>query len=309
MSTRSVVHTDNGTWKVLEKTNGGQESTKDEVAEIDGMDDAQALAAFQGYVSEAPNKRRAAVSLLCNILHFGLTNQPERYKLDMYRGKGDAKTGQLDSSLKTNFLAAENDYFQQFMDEKHPLHKSFISRLPKTNERGDSLDKDTKALTIEQRFDHFKTATRKDPSYSANKNLVLNFLNFVGQLPYTDKKDGRHITPPEIMRVLVANAKNVTPPDTSYETKLIQLLSELVTPADPNKPVALNMARADEVLEWLSRAEDAISERLNMHKAAEAKRAKPGDVVDQTKEAMEKANAKVAATAPGKNAMRVKETH
>lgn len=303
MATKTqALHSDDGTWKILTTNAKGEEKTDDTVSDIEGMDDASALQVYQGLVSQAPNKRRAAVSMLVSILRMSYS------KMEEHKGQGDPETGQLSDSIKETFRKAEDTFFDQFMSKDHAFHKAFVARLPKINERGESLDKKDGSPDVGERYAYFIKSLRKDPSYGANKNMVLNYWAFVGQDMFVVGKDNSvHITPPEVMRVLINNAKNVTPPDTSWETKMTTLIRNLLIPDDPKHPV---IVRDDKLPGLIQDAKALLGELMRLEAlAAEraAKLAKPGDVVSQTKDAMEKANAKQPADAP-KKPTKAKET-
>jgi hypothetical protein len=296
-----VIHGEDGVWKILSTDSKGVQKTDDTVKDIEGMDDAQALQVFQGLVSQAPNKRRAAVSLIVSILRLSYG------KMEDFKGAGDPETGQLSDSIKDVFRKAEDTFFDQFMVKEHPLHKAFTGRLPKVNERGESLDKKDGSADMAERYAYFTKSLRKDPSYGASKNMVLNFWAFVGQDPFIiGKDDAVTIIPPEVMRVMVNEAKDVKPADTSWATKLTTLIRELLVPTDPKKPVTLDDARlpglvqdAKALLGELMRLESLAAERAT-------KRAKPGDIVQQTKDAIGAAGAKKpAASQPGEEGGKV----
>jgi len=298
-----AIHTDEGTWKILSTNAKGEERTDDTVKDIEGMDDASAIQVFQGLVSQAPNKRRAAVSLIVSILRLSYG------KMEDFKGAGDPETGQLSDALKENFRKAEDAFFDQFMVKEHALHKAFTGRLPKVNERGESLDKKDGSPDVAERYAYFVKSLRKDPSYGASKNMVLNFWAFVGQDMFVVGKDGAvTITPPEAMRVMVNNAKNVTPPDNSWETKLITLIRQLLVPEDPKKPILIPDAKLPGLVQD---AKALLGELLRLeHLAAEraTKMVKAGDVVSQTQAAMDKANAKIAADGPHEGKVKKAET-
>lgn len=275
-----------GQWKILSTDKDGNEKTQDTIAEIDAMPDGEALQVFQGLVSQAPNKRRAAVSMLVSILRLSYA------KLDEFKGSGDPESGQLSNALREQFRKAEDAYFDQFMEKEHPFHDKFIKRLPAVNERGDSLDGKDGKPNWSERFAYFVTTLRKDPSYGQAKNMVLNFWHFVGQDPFHEDKNGLHILPPEVMRVMVNNAKDVKPRDTSWAATFIGMSRDFVNPVDEKHRVFVDDARLDDCI---VAAKDILAELERQKKLAEAravKQAKPGDVVEQTKEAIASANAK-----------------
>jgi hypothetical protein len=302
-SKTQAIH-DGDTWKILTTNGKGEERTDDTVKDIEGMDDASALQVFQGLVSQAPNKRRAAVSLIVGILRLDYS------KMEEFKGEGDPEAGQLSDSIKAQFRKAEDKFFDQFMVKNHPLHKAFTGRLPKINERGESLDKKDGSPDMAERYAYFINALRKDPSYGASKNMVLNYWAFVGQDPFSVGKDGAvSIVPPEVMRVMVNNVKDVKPVDNSWETRLTTLIRDLLVPVDPKKPIIPQ----DEKLPGLIQDTKALLGELQRLETLAAERAtkmvKKGDVVAQTKDAMDKANAQIPADAPTAGKVKKAEEH
>lgn len=283
-----------GLYKIIFTNNKGDEQTRDSVSVIHPMNQTDAVNVFLGLAKEAVNKRVAAVTLLGMILQQELTS------LKDWQGACD-RTKQLPNELKTAFQDAETAFFKPMLDEKHPQHKSFVGRLPKVNERGEALEVDGKPNRQAQ-FQYFMTVTRKEPSYANAKNTVLGYFGYVGSLPYTDKGD---IVPPEIMRVLVNEVRDVKAPDNSYKARLYALYREVVVesknPPGEDLPEIARTAR--ELADHLKTLADAEARRVT-----EKDKVKPGDVVAQTKDAMEKANGKQEPETIGK-AKKAEETH
>jgi hypothetical protein len=178
------------------------------------------------------------------------------------------------------------------MKTDHALHRSFISRLPKMTERGDDILNQQGEADNAERYAYFLTSLRKDASYAQAKNLFLNFWSFVGAEPYHEDKKGIHILPPEVMRVMVANAKNVTPPDNSWAGQFDRICREMVLAMNSDKPISVDPARIPDLIQNANIVLGELERLQKLSQAAEAKRAKPGDVVTQTQEAMARANAK-----------------
>jgi hypothetical protein len=104
------------------------------------------------------------------------------------------------------------------------------------------------------------------------------------------------------MRVEVAKVRTVEGPDTSVKGRLYALRRELM--AEGKNPPD------DDMPEIVATLRDLIEHCETLEKAAATRRtarARPGDVVQQTKEALATANAKREATAPSDNAK--KQTH
>lgn len=298
---QQVVQADDGQWKIIETNAKGEESTKDTVAEVEAMGDGEALQVYQGLVSQGLNKRRAALSLGVGIILLSYS------KLEDYKGSGDRETGQLSNALKDQFRKAEDAYFDQFMEDKHPLHKSFTNRLPKMNERGESLDAENPKLTMQERYAYFIKSLRSDPSYAAAKNLLLNYWAFVGQEAWHEANDERYILPPEVMRVRINAAKDVKPRDNSWETQIVELCRKLYMPDDPKKPIILRSEKIGEVKDALQLAMQEVERQERIMAQGQAHKVKPGDVVTQTQEAMQNAQGKREATPPGEGAVVSKE--
>jgi hypothetical protein len=281
-----------GIWRVLKTNAKGEETTDDVIAEVEGMSAVAAVKAYQGFVGDAPNKRRAAVSLLCHII---IMAQQDGKKLEKHKGAGDKTVGQLKQSFKDDFTKAEDAFFDSCRAEDNPSHKAFLSALPKLTERGEPIEKDGKP-DMDERFAYFLKGLRKDNTYATNKNLVLNFWHFVGQDPFTfGQDDSLHIIPPEAMRVMVNNAKDVKPADNSWEARVIGVCRELYLPDDPKDPVLL--------LDDKKRAEVITSLELALQEAQrQDKLAKGRDkATDAATAAMEVT--KRAATPPGEAAI------
>lgn len=283
-----------GQYKIIFTNGKGDEQTRDTVSVIHPMNQTDAVNVFLGLAKEAVNKRTAAVTLLAMIL------SQELKSLEEWQGKCD-RTKQLPNELKTAFQDAETAFFKPMMDDKHPQHKGFVGRLSKVNERGEPLESDGKPNRQAQ-FQYFMTVTRRDPSYANAKNTVLGYFGYVGSLPYTEKGD---IVPPEIMRVLVNEVRDIKAPDNSYKARLYEMYREVVVesknPPDADLPEIARTAR--ELAEHLKTLADAAARRAT-------ETVKPGDVVAQTKEAMEKANAGIPANAPTAGKVKkAEETH
>lgn len=290
MTTKEQVFfdSDKGIYKITSRNAKGDEVTRDTVATIKPMDEKDAVGYFLGLAKDAPTKRNAAVTLIGLIMKAGMG------KIEGWKGSCD-KTKGLPRELKSAMQEAEGDYFRQFLSGSHPQHKSFMGRLPKANDRGEPLEVGGK-LNQEAQFQYFLTTVRKEPSYANAKNGCLNFFGYVGSLPYTDTGD---IVPPEVMRVLVEQNRDITPPDTSYKARVYALYREVV--AESKNPPDSDLMEIHKTLQELAdhfkTLKDAAAQRATM---------KPGDVVAQTKDAMAKAGKQVAA-GPGINVAKAQE--
>lgn len=275
-----------GEWRILVTDKEGNEKVRPGgvVPDIEKMDEMEAVQVFQGLVSKAENRRRASVSLLCAILQHSLA-QGDAMKA--HQGQGNRESGQLSSGLREDFRTAENAYFEQFMRPEHAAHKTFVSRLPKQNEKGQPLELEGKP-NVRERLAYFITSLRGDSNYAVAKNLVLKFFHFVGNLPYDEKG---HIIPPEIMRVMIAQELDVKPRDNSYAARLTVMIRELINPANPEKPTVIEDDRLPMLLQD-AKALVAELDRLSTLAAERAQaRAKPGDVKSAADTAMDSARA------------------
>lgn len=269
-----------GDYRILTTNRKGEETVRDTIHVIPRMDDLESVKVFQGLVKDEPNARRASVSLLCNIL----VKSPK--DIDEWHGAGDKTKGQLSDGLKEAFRKMEDTYFGQFMKADHPAHKTFVTGLPKVNDRGEKLEAEGKEQ-VGERFAYFVTRTRKSPSYANAKNLFLRFWAFTGEQPMD--KDG-NIVPPEVMRAKIDAALELPEPDNTYGARLLPMLRELVMPADPEKPVYIKDDHLPELVSFMERALDEIRERANKAAATATRRVKAGDSV-QTKADQAIANA------------------
>jgi hypothetical protein len=208
-------------WQVQVKDSQGNLRVQDSVASIEAMENFAATSVFLGLAKEAPNKRVAAVTLLSAIMADHITS------LEAWRGNGDPKQP-IPRELSGTFQRCEVKWFEKYMDPKHPEHDKFVNRLPTADGRGNILDTNGKP-NYEARFDAFLTNTRKEPSYNNAKNVVLGFFSLLGRTPIGD--DGRLI-PPEVMAVMVRNARIIEQADTSYKGKLAVLYRVLVQGAE-----------------------------------------------------------------------------
>jgi hypothetical protein len=270
-------------YQIQYRDSKGDLKTRDTIPMVHAMDEGKAVDVLQGYAKDTLNQREAAATIITRIL----TSAGE--SLAVYKGavKGDAA---LPQELKATMQGAEEAYFKRYMDPKHPHHKAFVSRLPKVNARGENLEVGGK-LNIERQFQYFLTATRQNPSYSNAKNIVLSFWAYCGQSPMAE--DGKNLIPPEAMRVMIAQVRTVQTADNSVKGRLYAIRREIM--AESKNPPD------DDMPEIVATLRDLLGHCETLAKAAATRataRAKPGDVVQQTKDALTTANQKQPATPP-----------
>lgn len=295
MASKELVlfDSDKGEYQIQFKNSKGDTQVRDRVHVISSMETGEAVNVFLGFAKDQPGLRRAAVSVLCRILMHSMD------KLGAFQGSGD-KTKPLAPELRDAFQDAESVYFGQFMDDKHKLHKSFVAKLPKANDRGEPLEVGGK-LNVQAQFQYFLRTMRKAPSYANAKNTVLSYYSLVGALPYLNEKpDGTFdIVPPEVMRVMANNERIYEANDNSYKARLYAMFREVVSEGK-NPP--------DEDIAEIARVATELAAHLaTLAKAAETRaKVKPGDIVAQTQQAMDKANAKLPANGPTEGKAKVK---
>lgn len=281
------------TYQVQVKDSKGNTRLADTAVSIEAMEEAQATFVFLGLAKDAPGKRVAAVSLLAAII--------AKYgdKIEAWKGNCDTSKG-LPNELKSAFQDCETDYFKHYMDKDHKDHAKFVQRLPTADGRGNELSVLGK-LNKEAQFQAFMANTRKEPSYANAKNTVLGFYGYLGRLPVGD--DG-NLVPPEIMRVYVQNARIIEQADNSFKGKVYALHRWLVAGENDAPP-------DDDLPEIVSTLREILAQAETMEKAAAVRRTnkvRPGDVVQQTKDSMDKASGKVKPEdAPGKGAKKAHE--
>jgi hypothetical protein len=279
----AVYVADKNAYQIQYVDSKGDTKVRDTVPMVHVMSEDKAVDVLQGYAKDTQNQREAAVSLITRIM----TTAGD--SLNAYKGavKG---TEALPQELKASMQGSEEAYFKRYMDPKHPHHKAFTSRLPKTNARGEALEVGGK-LNTERQFQYFLTATRQNPSYSNAKNIVLSFWAYCGQSPLSE--DGKSLIPPEVMRVMVAQVRTVQVKDNSVKGRLYEIRREIMAesknPPDDDMPEIVATLR-----DLLGHCETLASAAATRARA----RAKPGDVVQQTKDAIAGANAKQEAKAP-----------
>jgi hypothetical protein len=273
-----IVRDEQGNWSVLDVDKDGNQKTKgnlSHIAPIDPMTSRESVFFFLGLAKEAPNKRIAAVSLMADIL------KEQGSRVDAWKGKGDPKKG-LDNDLKGAFQKCEDKFFEKYMDKGHPDHKQFVRSLPTADGRGNPLELEGK-LVPEKQYEAFLTNTRKDPSYANAKNLVLSYFSLCGNMPYDD--DGR-IIPPEVMAVMVNNARIVVPRDNSFKARLYDLRREVMAenknPPDDDLPEIL--ATLKDLTQFIEGLENVAARRRT-------ERPKPGAVKALSDEAIAAAQA------------------
>lgn len=279
MSKQNVIHdTDSHEWVVLNLKKDGTPTGKNEhIPDVVPMGELESVQVFQNLVSKETDARRAALSLLCHIYMFS-TVGANKLNVKKHIGKGDKKTGQLGEAIRDEFRDAESAYFKGWADEAHPAHVKYLAGLPKLNEK-------SQVLPEEERHSYFVTRTRKSPSYANAKNLFLNYLAFVGNVPYATADDDDHnligILPPEVMRARIADAKsNVPPADNSWEKRMQDLIRQLLVPENPEKPLDLNAERLPGLLQDLKMCTAEVQRQLKVKT-----RTAPGQTVNVPAEA------------------------
>lgn len=277
-----VFLADKGAYQIQYKDGKGNTMVRDTIPTVEALPQYKAVEVFQGYAKDEVNRRRAAMSLLAVILEFGGES------LSAYKGAQDPAKP-LPKELKDSFKDAEAAYFKQYMHPDHPDHKGFIAHLPKINARQEQLEVGGK-LNPERQFQYFLTTLREAPAYANAKNIVLSFWAYCGQSPMG--ADGR-LLPPEAIRVMVANVRVLTPADNSLKARLYairrELMAENISPPDDDLPEIVATLR--ETLEYCQTLATAAATRATT-------RVKPGDVVQQTKDAITDAGAKIPANGP-----------
>jgi hypothetical protein len=279
----AVYVADKNAYQIQYVDSKGDTKVRDTVPMVHVMSEDKAVDVLQGYAKDTQNQREAAVSLITRIM----TTAGD--SLNAYKGavKG---TEALPQELKASMQGSEEAYFKKYMDPKHPHHKAFTSRLPKTNARGEALEVGGK-LNTERQFQYFLTATRQNPSYSNAKNIVLSFWAYCGQSPLSE--DGKSLIPPEVMRVMVAQVRTVQTKDNSVKARLWEIRREIM--AESKNPPD------DDMPEIVATLRDLLGHCETLATAAATRaraKMKPGDVVQQTKDAIAGANAKQEAKAP-----------
>jgi hypothetical protein len=279
----AVYVADKNAYQIQYVDSKGDTKVRDTVPMVHAMAEDRAVDVLQGYAKDTQNQREASVSLITRIM----TGAGET--LSAYKGQVKPSDG-LPQELKASMQGAEEAYFKRYMDPKHAHHKSFIAKLPKTNLRGEALEVGGK-LNTERQFQYFLTATRQNPSYSNAKNIVLSFWAYCGQSPLSE--DGKSLIPPEVMRVMVAQVRTVQVKDNSVKGRLWEIRREIM--AESKNPPD------DDMPEIVATLRDLLGHCETLAKAAATRataRAKPGDVVQQTKDAIAGANAKQTAAPP-----------
>jgi hypothetical protein len=262
-------------WQVQRKNKDGSTVIVDKEESFDAMGEDDAIRVYLAHSKDAPKKRWAATTLLATIL-----TQFYESHLSAWQGTGDRQKP-IPSELSAQFRSCEEKYFERFLDAKHPSFEVFVSALPTTDMRGHELLTNGK-LNRPAQFQAFLTAMRKEPTYNNTKNTVLGFFSYLGKLPMGD--DGRLI-PPEVMAVMVRNARINTPVDNSYKAKLSLLYRVLVSDSDEgqDKPTDEDLPAIIAMLEQM--LDKAKSEEVAAAGRA-AQRVKPGDVAKLAGEAI-----------------------
>jgi hypothetical protein len=291
---RILFDQDQGEYRLETINSKGEVNRSESFHVIAAMDQTEVVNVFLGLVKDMPKKRTAAVNLLGNILRFDLGNGNT---LSNWKGVCE-RDKLLPKGFKDAFLDAEKAYFDQWMSDKHHEHKVFIGRLPKVDVQGNELTVNGK-LNLAEQYAYFLRTLRKEPSYSNAKNMVLSFFGYLGLTPFNQDNT---LVPPEIMRAYVNEVRIIPAPDRSFRARLDELLKEITSgennPPDADLPHILSSAT--DLFACIKGLADSAAQRATA-------KAKPGDVVDQTKQAMEKANKKLEATPPGNGAGKAEE--
>lgn len=225
-------------YQVQETQADGSLKVKDSIPSIEVMETNEAVSVYLGLARSASNKRVAAATLIAAIL------TKHEAHVSAWRGKGD-KTKPTPKELLGTFQRLEAKFFESFMETDHPYHNEFLGRLPPNDSRGGALDVDGQP-NWSGRLEAFLTMTRKDPSYSNTKSLVLALYSYVGWLPVG--QDGRLI-PPEAMAAMVRAVRVTIPPDTSYRGALAKLHRILMADSDEgDKPTEAELPAVEAML-------------------------------------------------------------
>lgn len=290
---KAVFLADKAAYQIQYVDSKGDTKVRDTIPMVHVMAEEKAVDALAGLAKDSKNIREACVTIIARIMDKGGET------LEAYKGQC-APDKNLPDELKKSMQGAEEAYFRQFMDAKHPHYKAFLSRLPRENVRGEPLEVGGK-LNVERQFQYFLTATRQNSNYANAKNIVLSFWGYCGQSPMA--ADGKNMIPPEIMRVMVSQVRTVETRDNSAKARLWEVRREIM--AESKNPPD------DDLPEIVATLRDLLSHCETLATAAANRalmKAKPGDVVMQTKEALAQANAKLHTLAPSKDAKKVEET-
>lgn len=273
-----LFNAENHTWQIQVKDAQGNTRVSDKVVSMEPMETVAAVRVFLGLAKDAPNKRLGAMTLLSVILsEFHEMVAPWQGTADVHKG--------IPNELKGQFRDCEGKFFERYMDPKHPEHEQFIGRLPTADGRGNELTIAGK-LNRQAQFQAFLTNTRAEPTYNNAKNVVLGYFAYYGKMPVGD--DGRLI-PPEIMTVLVRNARIVEQADNSFKGRLSTLYRVLCADSEEGeKPTDAELPAVTAMLqEMLVKAKELESSAAQ--RAQELR--KPGDVVGITEASIAKAQA------------------
>ena len=216
------------------------------------------------------NRRLAWLTMLAEVM-----GNP---RLANYKGKGDVKQGKTSPEFRAAVRESEGEYLRKLVkDGAVKLH----------------VGKDENPDAV---FQKFATETREDKNYSNVKATVMKYFAFVGASPAT--KSG-YLVPVPVMATEVQNVldANKEPADTSIAAQIRAIQEDLDKRENVNPDeVAKALPYAKHLAATLQGILDHFAE-LATH-AHEAK----GDVLSATQEAMDKANAKIPAPAPGAKA-------
>jgi hypothetical protein len=280
MAKQQIVHNVKaGTYQVQTTDKKGSIMVRDTLPSLVAMDTDKAIQVYQGLAKDMPNKRLAAWSILTAVLSSCADT------LVAWKG-GVSKDSSLPKELATSFRDAETAFYKPLMDHKHAGHKAFLGRLPVADAQGRPLDGGTPGKTNpEAQFQAFLTAMRVDSTYSNNKNVLLGAWGYLG----IDAHDEGGLIPPEILRIMVANARVYTERDNSVLARVQEIHKEMIGADTITAPPAADIAPTLQALRELVSAYESFARGAAQQ---ERMRTAATDVKAATTAAMEQANAK-----------------
>lgn len=212
------------------------------------------------------NRRLAWLTMLSVVM--------DNPRLSAYKGKGDVTHGKTSPEFRNAVRESENEYLRKLV--KDGAVKLFVGK----DENPDAV------------FQKFATETREDKNYSNVKSTVMKYFAFVGAAPAT--KSG-YLVPVPVMAMEVQNILDAKkePVDNSLAGQIRAIQ------ADIDKQTAPDLEDFSKAVPELQRLLQTIVGVLD-HAAELATHAhsQAGDVVQQTKAAIEDAGKKLVAPAP-----------
>lgn len=212
-----------GQFRVETVNKDGQVTRTEMYSAVESMPQDKTIAAVMGYVKDVPSKNRACVNLIGYIIRHNLGNAGT---LKQYMGKCD-RSQALPAGLRDVFLKAEEQYFDQFMDEKNKDHAGFVKMLPKESDRGNPLTLNG-VLNRSEQYHYFLRTLRKDSAYGTQKATCMGFLGYLGLPPYNE--DGSLI-PADVMRAYINEVRDIKGPDRSLKARLQEILADVTSGA------------------------------------------------------------------------------